>query len=164
MAAESFFAAHPLVEPLSRSRQQALTGPDKSPRAAAQAAEKAQAEEDGTVYLEEDEEEEADEDKTEADYETMFTKTGTYPSAEFVENLFTMSNDAPQLYKTEDAYYVVVRRDLSERTDWLEENTHTIIHKLKEDAMTELLANAYAGYNVVINEAAKSAYDPKSLK
>ena len=37
-AAESFFAAHPLVEPLSRSRQQALTGPDKSPRAAAQAA------------------------------------------------------------------------------------------------------------------------------
>lgn len=128
------------------------------------AAEKAQAEEDGTVYLEEDEEEEADEDKTEADYETMFTKTGTYPSEEFVENLFAMSNDAPQLYKTEDAYYVVVRRDLSERTDWLEENTHTIIHKLKEDAMTELLANAYAGYNVVINEAAKSAYDPKTLK
>ncbi|MGN0596084.1 MAG: hypothetical protein ACI4J1_01980 [Ruminiclostridium sp.] len=128
------------------------------------AAEKAQAEADGTVYLEEDEEEEADEDKTEADYETMFTKTGTYPSEEFVENLFAMSNDAPQLYKTEDAYYVVVRRDLSERTDWLEENTHTIIHKLKEDAMTELLANAYAGYNVVINEAAKSAYDPKSLK
>ena len=40
-AAESFFAAHPLVEPLSRSRQQALTGPDKSPRAAAQAADDA---------------------------------------------------------------------------------------------------------------------------
>ena len=52
-AAESFFAAHPLVEPLSRSRQQALTGPDKSPRAAAQAAEKAQAKLDDalTVYL-----------------------------------------------------------------------------------------------------------------
>ena len=81
-----------------------------------------------------------------------------------MENLFAMSNDAPQLYKTDDAYYVVVRRDLSERTDWLEENTHTIIHKLKEDAMTELLANAYAGYTVEINEAAKSAYDPKSLK
>lgn len=128
------------------------------------AAEKAQAEADGTVYLEEDDEEEADEEKTEADYETLFTKTGTNPSAEFVENLFAMSNDAPQLYKTDDAYYVVVRRDLSERTDWLEENTHTIIHKLKEDAMTELLANAYAGYTVEINEAAKSAYDPKSLK
>lgn len=52
-AAESFFAAHPLVEPLSRSRQQALTGPDKSSRAAAQAAEKAQAKLDDalTVYL-----------------------------------------------------------------------------------------------------------------
>ena len=52
-AAESFFAAHPLVEPLSRSRQQALTGPDKSPRAAAQAAEKAQARLDDalTAYL-----------------------------------------------------------------------------------------------------------------
>ena len=52
-AAESFFAAHPLVEPLSRSRQQALTGPDKSPRVAAQAAEKAQAKLDDalTVYL-----------------------------------------------------------------------------------------------------------------
>ena len=52
-AAESFFAAHPLVEPLSRSRQQALTGPDKSPRAAAQAVEKAQAKLDDalTVYL-----------------------------------------------------------------------------------------------------------------
>ena len=41
------------MEPLSRSRQQALTGPDKSPRAAAQAAEKAQAKLDDalTVYL-----------------------------------------------------------------------------------------------------------------
>lgn len=52
-AAESFFAGHPLVEPLARSRMQILTGADKTPRAAAQAAEKAQAKLDDAlaVYL-----------------------------------------------------------------------------------------------------------------
>ena len=52
-ATETFFAAHPLIEPLSRTRWQALTGPDKSPRTAAQAAEKAQARLDDAlaVYL-----------------------------------------------------------------------------------------------------------------
>lgn len=52
-AAESFFAGHPLVEPLARSRMQTLTGADKTPRAAAQAAEKAQAKLDDAlaVYL-----------------------------------------------------------------------------------------------------------------
>lgn len=41
--ADAFFATHPLVEPLARARMQALTAPDKTPKAAAQAAEKAQA-------------------------------------------------------------------------------------------------------------------------
>ena len=51
-AARSFFAAHPLVEPLARARMLALAPADK-PRAAAQAAEKAQAKLDDalTVYL-----------------------------------------------------------------------------------------------------------------
>ena len=51
-AAKSFFAAHPLVEPLARSRMLALAPADK-PRAAAQAAEKAQAKLDDAlaVYL-----------------------------------------------------------------------------------------------------------------
>lgn len=52
-AAESFFAGHPLVEPLARSRMQTLTGAEKTSRAAAQAAEKAQAKLDDAlaVYL-----------------------------------------------------------------------------------------------------------------
>ena len=51
-AARSFFAAHPLVEPLARTRMLALAPADK-PRAAAQAAEKAQAKLDDAlaVYL-----------------------------------------------------------------------------------------------------------------
>ena len=51
-AAQSFFAAHPLLEPLARDRMLALAPADK-PRAAAQAAEKAQAKLDDalTVYL-----------------------------------------------------------------------------------------------------------------
>ena len=51
-AARSFFAAHPLVEPLARARMLALAPADK-PRAAAQAAEKAQAKLDDAlaVYL-----------------------------------------------------------------------------------------------------------------
>ena len=50
--AKAFFAAHPLVEPLARARMQALAPADK-PRAAAQAAEKAQAKLDDAlaVYL-----------------------------------------------------------------------------------------------------------------
>ena len=51
-AAQSFFAAHPLVEPLARTRMQTLAAPGK-PRAAMQAAEKAQARLDDalTAYL-----------------------------------------------------------------------------------------------------------------
>ncbi len=51
-AARSFFAAHPLLEPLARTRMDALAPADK-PRAAAQAAEKAQAKLDDAlaVYL-----------------------------------------------------------------------------------------------------------------
>ena len=51
-AARSFFAAHPLVEPLARTRMLARAPADK-PRAAAQAAEKAQAKLDDAlaVYL-----------------------------------------------------------------------------------------------------------------
>ena len=51
-AAKAFFAAHPLVEPLARARMLALAPADK-PRAAAQAAEKAQAKLDDAlaVYL-----------------------------------------------------------------------------------------------------------------
>ena len=51
-AARSFFAAHPLVEPLARARMLALAPADQ-PRAAAQAAEKAQAKLDDAlaVYL-----------------------------------------------------------------------------------------------------------------
>ena len=128
------------------------------------AAAQAQAEEDNTVYVEEDDEDTDEEEKSEADYETMFRKTSTSPSAEFVENLFSMSNNEPQLYKTEDAYYVVVRLDVSERTDWLENNTSTILHSLKDDAMTEILDNAGAGCTVVLNDSAISLYNPKNLK
>ena len=114
--------------------------------------------------MEEDDEDTDEEEKSEADYETMFRKTSTSPSAEFVENLFSMSNNEPQLYKTEDAYYVVVRLDVSERTDWLENNTSTILHSLKDDAMTEILDNAGAGCTVVLNDSAISLYNPKNLK
>lgn len=49
-AARSFFAAHPLVEPLARTRMLALAPADK-PRAAAQAAEKAQAKLDDALAV-----------------------------------------------------------------------------------------------------------------
>lgn len=50
-AAERFFAGYPLLEPLARTRMQTLTGADKTPRAAAQTAEKAQAKLDDALAL-----------------------------------------------------------------------------------------------------------------
>ena len=48
-AAQAFFAAHPLLEPLAQERQTWLMAGDKTARAAAQAAEKAQAKLDDTL-------------------------------------------------------------------------------------------------------------------
>ena len=52
-AAAAFFGKYPLLEPLARERWQKLAGPDKTPRAAAQTAERAQAklDEDLQLYL-----------------------------------------------------------------------------------------------------------------
>ena len=116
----------------------------------AEEAEETNAEEAGeeTTAAEESAEEET---KTDSDYNVVFNKESTSPSAEFVENLFAMSFNAPQVYKADTYYYVVVRVDITGEGTYVEDYKTTALDALKGDELEERFKTAYAEFAVEEN-------------
>ncbi len=114
--------------------------------------------------------EEAEEDETEGAEETAVDENtndvivkndSKTPSEEIVKKIFGMAVNKPELYKAEDAYYVLVRLDLAERDDWYQTYREAVLHEMKGQ---ELIDDVKARAEEIIvekNEAAIKRYDPK---
>ncbi len=103
-------------------------------------------------------------EEEEHDHEFLLSKEDTSPSEEFIEWAFALKNDEGKIYEDETVYYVVVRRDISERTDWYDENRLDILHLMKDEEFDELLTEAAKDYELDFNDAALNAYKPENLR
>ena len=97
-----------------------------------------------------------EEEKTEV--ETLLAKTSTTPSADFVKAAFELENGKSTVFDSETGYYVIVRYDIMERTDWFEDTTSAVLKALKGDEFEATLSTKASAYTVEQNEAAINEY------
>lgn len=118
-----------------------------------------------TAAADQNAEETTEETKTDSDYNVVINKDSSSPSAEFVENLFAMDFNAPQVYKADTYYYVVVRVDITKEGTYVEDYKTTALDALKGDELEERFETAYNQFTVEENSTpdyaatAKDAYN-----
>lgn len=120
----------------------------------AEEAEETSAEENGEETTEattEADESAEEETKTDSDYNTVFSKKSTSPSAEFVENLFSMDFNTAQVYKADTYYYVVVRIDIVKEGSYVEDYRTTALDALKGDELEDRFEEAYNQFAIEEN-------------
>lgn len=111
----------------------------------------------------EEAEETAEEETGDIIYDKLITKASTSPSEEIVAHIFGMEMEKPEVYKTEDAYYVIVRSDITEREDWFESYRETLLHLIKSEEMLDKATALAETLSIEKNQAALDRYEPKKL-
>lgn len=110
---------------------------------------------DETTAPEEDAADPEEEEKpVDSDYDRIIAKTSTSPSEDFVKTLFEMDFNAPAIYKADTYYYVVVRYDIRENSEYVEDYTQTALNGLKGDEFEDMLEGRYADYATTTNKSA----------
>lgn len=107
--------------------------------------------------------EETEEVEDENDYDYLSAKTSTSPSEEVIAHIFGMETGKVDVYKAETAYYVIMKLDVTERMEWLEEYRENLIHGLKSAEMLTQVDETAETLTLVKNQAALDRYEPKKL-
>lgn len=82
---------------------------------------------------------------------------------EFIWNL--PDDGKAALYTTDDAVYVVVRDDITTKTDWIEGSKAGILEKLKGDEYRAFLDDAAKSYSVELDDyLVNTKYSPENVK
>lgn len=108
---------------------------------------------------------EDEEVKTEDDYDRIFKKDSTSFSEEFMTKLFSMTEDGKAQAIEENGYVMVVlREDISKRTDWLEDYDSTILVALKNEEFYKDLNEIGKDYSIEIDDKNRKKYAPDKIK
>ncbi|MDR0222604.1 MAG: hypothetical protein LBI38_03585 [Oscillospiraceae bacterium] len=123
--------------------------------------------EDDTYEEDEDEDEDEEEDEHYGEY---ILDIGQFSEEDelwdVVEHIFSMGINKPELYKTENMYYVIERLDILERSDLYERYRESIVYTLKNDEFMETVnaeAKEMLASSIEVNQAAVKRYNPKKL-
>ena len=92
---------------------------------------------------------------TDEDYDTASGKLFKAVKEAEVGKVFTFEND--------NAYYIVVKGDVTQRTDYVSENRSTLVQSLKNDAFQSKLDSWVEAANITVNDKAIKRYTPQVI-
>ena len=103
--------------------------------------------------------------KTEDDYDVLISKETTSFTEEFIEKIFSMPETAePEIVEENGYVMIVLREDISKRTDWIETYDENILIELKNDEFTEYLDTSAKDYSIDISDSNRKKYAPNKIK
>ena len=89
------------------------------------------------------------------DFETESGKLYKFIKEAEIGKVLTFEND--------NAYYIVVKGDVSKRTDYVSENRHTLVQSMMEDAFQSKLDAWVEAANISVNEKSVKRYTPEVI-
>ena len=92
---------------------------------------------------------------TDEDYDTASGKLFKAVKEAEVGKVFTFEND--------NAYYIVVKGDVTQRTDYVSENRSTLVQSLMNDAFQSKLDSWVEAANITVNDKAIKRYTPQVI-
>ena len=92
---------------------------------------------------------------TDEDYDTASGKLFKAVKEAEIGKVFTFEN--------ENAYYIVVKGDVTQRTDYVGENRSTLVQSLKNDEFQSKLDSWVEAANITVNEKAIKRYTPQVI-
>ena len=99
-------------------------------------------------------EDEEEHDREDSDFDRIINIESTSPSKEFVEALFKQDYGTAALFKADTYYYVVLRLDITENEEYVDNYKDTALEALKGDEMDDAFEAKYADYSVKENASA----------
>lgn len=69
----------------------------------------------------------------------------------------------PTFFESDEYYYIFLRLDMKERSDYLSENRVKILEVYKDEELKGILEDYYKDYSVEKNDKAYDRYDPKDI-
>jgi hypothetical protein len=66
-------------------------------------------------------------------------------------------------YENDDYFYVFMRAEVSERTDYVPERRSTLIHSMKDTEFEQLVKGWIDAASIVVNEKAMKRYTVKAV-
>ncbi len=123
---------------------------------------KAAAETEEGTEASETEQTETEEDTAvaEPNYGTVIAKDSAYPSAKVVETAFGMTAPAYTIVEDDDneVYYLVQVMGLFDDPDYLENNSESVLHTLKDEEFNAEVKSWTEGQNVIVNQDSVDRY------
>lgn len=111
---------------------------------------------------------EATAEKSESDDEllTVISKDSSSFDTAVTDYIWAASdNSSAAVFDTEDCVYIIVRDDITSKTDWLSENRSSVLKEIKGDEYDELIKAEYSGYTVEANDyLVNTKYAPDKIK
>lgn len=110
----------------------------------------------------EDDDEEEEEDKY-AKESILKKDSKAYPTKvmEFLKSDLKIGE--PTFFESDEYYYIFLRLDIKERSDYLAENRVKILEVYKDEELQEVIDNLSKDYDVVKNDKAYDRYNPKDI-
>lgn len=96
----------------------------------------------------------------EPNYGTVIAKDSAYPSAKVVETAFGMTAPAYTIVEDDDneVYYLVQVMGLFDDPDYLENNSESVLHTLKDEEFNAEVKSWTEGQNVIVNQDSVDRY------
>ena len=92
---------------------------------------------------------------TDEDYESASGKLFKFVKEAEVGKVLTFEND--------NAYYIVIKGDIADRTDYVSENRDTIVQSMKNDEFQSKIDSWVTNANITLNDKALKRYTPQVI-
>ncbi|MBR1392831.1 MAG: hypothetical protein IJ561_03240 [Ruminococcus sp.] len=84
-------------------------------------------------------------------------------SGKLFKFISSMETGKAQGFENENGYYIVIKGDVTERTDYLGANRYSILQAMKSDDFQKLLDSWVEALNITVNEKAIKRYTPEVI-
>jgi hypothetical protein len=108
----------------------------------------------------------ADRAESEDDLDTVISKASSSLDEDLTEFIWNTDADGKAVvYETEYSAYVIIREDITTKTEWKENIKSTVLNALKSDEYEDILKETYADYAVDANDyLVNTKYAPDKIK
>lgn len=109
---------------------------------------------------------EFEDEEVEKEYpnEVIIFKDGTVPTEDLNKAIFEKAKiGTPILLEGDETYYVVLRYDIIEREDYMEENRMTFLYSMKDGEFDAMVAKWAEEADITINEDSVRKYKPEKF-
>lgn len=115
--------------------------------------------------VEDAEEEDPYEHERLLNYSTLTEDTLSQDYGKMLTEIKNGEVDSIITYESESAYYIISKGDVSQRTDYLDDETNfdTVLHEAKDDDFDGKINTALEGMKISVNQEAVDRYTPKTV-